>query len=40
MGYHLYRVPHQKYEFANKKLVLKVPPIFKDNPKANYFTTK
>jgi hypothetical protein len=39
MGYHSYRIPHHKYEFSNKKLVIKVPPIFKNDPKLNYFTT-
>jgi hypothetical protein len=40
MGYHLYRIPHHKYEFSGKKLVVKVPPIFKNDPNLNYFTVR
>jgi hypothetical protein len=39
MGYHSYRIPHHKYEFVKKKLVIRVPPIFKNDLKQNYFTT-
>lgn len=39
MGYHTYRIPHHKYEFSKKKLLVHVPPIFKNDPKLNYFTT-
>lgn len=39
MGYHTYRIPHHKYEFNKKKLVIHVPPIFKNDPKANHFST-
>jgi hypothetical protein len=39
MGYHSYRIPHHNYEFIKKKLVIRVPPIFKSDPKQDYFTT-
>lgn len=39
MGYHSYRIPHHKYEFSKKKLLIHVPPIFKNDAKLNYFTT-
>ena len=39
MGYHAYRIPHHKYEFSKNKLLIHVPPIFKNDPKVNYFNT-
>lgn len=40
VGYHAYQIPHHKYKFQNKKLVIQVPPIYKNDLKSRALTVK
>jgi hypothetical protein len=40
IGYHTYQIPHHKYKFANKKVVIQVPPIYRSEAAKSNLTIK